>query len=183
MYWINLIHFKLPCRYGGIISGFLSILSALASLNRIPFCSDGDNVELIVIVLLIWLVRALSRRLVFFNLTTSTIAVNISKIAPNIPSNVPMKGFICRKVGFNTDGSSTSRKTSEQNWENKTWASDQRKHVEITDCVIYQFVFLHFSLWKLVIRQGSICLFYCKQQQQCRSQVLVQDFWIRKMVF
>lgn len=37
----------------GIMSGFLSILSALASRKSMPFCSDGDNVELIVIVLLI----------------------------------------------------------------------------------------------------------------------------------
>lgn len=83
------------------MSGFLSMLSALASLKSTPFCSDGDNVELIVIVLLIWLVRALSRRLVFFNRTTRTIADNISKKAPNIPNKVPRNGFTCRNAGAN----------------------------------------------------------------------------------
>lgn len=75
------------------------MLSALASLVSTPFCSDGDKFELIVIVLLNWLVRALSRRLAFFNRTTRTNADRINKQAPNIPNKVPRKGFTRKKAG------------------------------------------------------------------------------------
>lgn len=94
------------------MSGFLSILSALdASLNITPFCRDGDNVELIVIVLLI--ARALSRRLEPFKRITKIIADNINTRAPNIPSNVPRNGLICKKVGARTGtGMSENGKTT-----------------------------------------------------------------------
>lgn len=95
-----------------MISGFLSILSALhASLNRTPFCNDGDIVELI--VLLVWLARVLSRRLELFKRTTSIIADNISTTAPMIPSKVPRNGLICRKVGARAGEMSENGKTTE----------------------------------------------------------------------
>lgn len=97
----------------GIMSGFLSILSALASLNRTPFWSDGDNVELIVMVLLIWLARVLSRRLELFKRTTKIIADNISKRAPKIPNRVPRNGLIWRKVGARAGEKSENGKTTE----------------------------------------------------------------------
>lgn len=82
------------------MSGFLSMLSALASLISTPFeCNEVDKFELIVIVLLNWLVRALSRRFAFFKRTTSTNAESISKQAPNIPNNVPRNGFTFRNAG------------------------------------------------------------------------------------
>ena len=77
------------------------MLSALdASLNITPFWRDGDNVELIVIVLLI--ARVLSRRLEPFKRTTRIIADNINTRAPKMPSNVPINGFIWRNVGART---------------------------------------------------------------------------------
>lgn len=82
----------------GIMSGFLSMLSALASLNRTPFCIDGDNVELMVMVLL-RLARALSRRLELLKRTTRIIADSISNRAPKIPNRVPRNGLIWRNVG------------------------------------------------------------------------------------
>lgn len=97
----------------GIMSGFLSILSALASRNRTPFWSDGDNVELIVIVLLIWLARVLSRRLELFKRTTKIIADNISKRAPKIPNRVPRNGLIWRNVGARAGEKSEKGKTTE----------------------------------------------------------------------
>lgn len=91
------------------------MLSALdASLNITPFCrDDGDNVELIVIVLLI--ARVLSRRLEPFKRTTKIIADNISTRAPKMPSNVPINGFICRNVGARTGeiGMSENGKTTD----------------------------------------------------------------------
>lgn len=96
----------------GIMSGFLSILSALASLSRTPFWSDGDKVELIVIVLLIWLARVLSRRLELFKRTTNIIADNISKRAPKIPNTVPRNGLIWSKVGWRAGEKSENGKTT-----------------------------------------------------------------------
>jgi hypothetical protein len=95
------------------MSGFLSILSALdASLKITPFCIDGDSVELIVIVLLI--ARALSRRLEPFKRTTKIIADNINTTAPKMPSIVPRNGFICKNVGARTGemGMSENGKTT-----------------------------------------------------------------------
>lgn len=96
------------------MSGFLSILSALDdSLSMTPFCSEGDNVELIVIVLLI--ARALSRRFEPFKRTAKIIADKISTTAPKMPSIVPRNGLICRKVGARTGaiGKSENGKTTE----------------------------------------------------------------------
>ena len=98
----------------GIISGFLSILSALVSLKRTPFWSDGDNVELIVIVLLIWLARVRSRRLELFKRTTKIIADKISNRAPNIPNRVPRNGFIWRNFGPKAGEKSENGKTTVQ---------------------------------------------------------------------
>jgi hypothetical protein len=94
------------------MSGFLSILSALASLSNMPFCSDGDSVELMVIVLLIWLARVLSRRLERFSRTTRIIADSISSRAPKIPNRVPRNGLICRNVGAKPGGRSENGKTT-----------------------------------------------------------------------
>jgi hypothetical protein len=76
------------------------MLSALdASLNITPFWSDGDSVELIVIVLLI--ARVLSR-LEPFKRTTKIIADSISTSATKMPSIVLRNGLICRNVGAST---------------------------------------------------------------------------------
>lgn len=88
------------------------MLSALASLNRTPFCSDGDNVELMVMVLLIWLARVLSRRLELFKRTTRIIADKIRSRAPKMPNRVPRNGLIWRNAGVRAGEKSENGKTT-----------------------------------------------------------------------
>lgn len=111
----------------GIISGFLSMLSALASLNSTPFWSDGDNVELIVIVLLIWLARVLSRLLERFKRTTRIMADSISNRAPNIPNSVPRNGFSWRNVGARAGEKSENGKTTAEQRRWNLWRNLHNK--------------------------------------------------------
>lgn len=119
-------------------------------------------------VLLIWLVRALSRRLVFFNRTTSTMDVKISRKAPNIPNTVPRKGFIWWNVGANADGSSSRKSNQNRNC--------QSLHAQSSRIKTHQFVSLDASQWKLVKPPDLIFLFYCEQQQQHHNPNQARDF-------
>lgn len=113
----------------GIISGFLSMLSALASLNSTPFWSDGDNVELVVVVLLIRLARVLSRLLECFIRTTRNIADSISKKAPKIPNNVPRSGLSWRNAGAKTGEKSENGEPTvkQRRWDLcKNWYANPR---------------------------------------------------------
>lgn len=75
--------------------------------------------ELIVIVLLI--ARALSRRFEPFKRTAKIIADKISTTAPKMPSTVPRNGLIWRKVGARTGamGKSENGKTTKTDKINK----------------------------------------------------------------